>query len=98
MVIDNHLLKKVALIYRAIRHPLRQKMLQLINRNGEMRVTSIYKKLKLEQPVASQHLAILRHAGFVHTRREGQSIIYSVNHNKVEHVQQKAAETLSGGN
>lgn len=97
LVIDNNLLKKAALVYRAIRHPLRQKIMQLVNRNGEMTVTSIYKKLKLEQPVASQHLAILRHAGFMNTRRDGQSIFYSVNQGRVDQIQQKASETLSVG-
>jgi len=60
-------LKKAALVLRAINHKLRQQIIQLIHQNGRMTVTEIYVKLRLEQSVASQHLAILRKANFVLT-------------------------------
>ena len=66
--------KKAALVFRAINHPLRQQMLSLIHRNARMTVTDIYCKLRLEQSVVSQHLAILRKAGFVATQRGGKFI------------------------
>ena len=43
-----------------------------------MTVTDIYVKLRLEQSVASQHLAILRKAGVVQTERDGKFIFYSL--------------------
>lgn len=58
-------LKKSALILRAINHKLRQQIMKLINDNEKITVTEIYIQLRLEQSVASQHLAILRRAGFV---------------------------------
>ena len=72
-------LKKAGLILRAINHKLRQQILKLIDEHGKMTVTEIYVKLLLEQSVASQHLAILRKAGFVKTARDGKFIYYSVN-------------------
>ena len=81
-------LKKGALILRAINHKLRQEMLQLIHQNARMTVTDIYIKMRLDQPVASQHLAILRKAGYVLTERQGKRIFYSVNYQKVKQVHQ----------
>ena len=84
--IDVIQLKKAALILRAINHKLRQQIMKLIHQNGKMTVTEIYVKLRLEQSVASQHLAILRKAGFVNTLRDGKFIYYSVNYPRLEQV------------
>ncbi len=79
-------LKKAALILRAINHSLRQQIVKLISTNGKMSVTEIYIQLRLEQSVASQHLAILRKAGYVKTDRDGKFIHYSVNNSRLEEV------------
>jgi len=71
--------KKAALVLRAVNHKLRQQILKLIDEHGKMTVTELYVKLRLEQSVASQHLAILRKAGFVRTTRDGKFIYYAVN-------------------
>ena len=84
--IDVIQLKKAALILRAVNHKLRQQIMKLIHQNGKMTVTEIYVKLRLEQSVASQHLAILRKAGFVSTLRDGKFIYYSVNYDRLEQV------------
>jgi DNA-binding transcriptional ArsR family regulator len=84
--IDIIQLKKAALILRAINHKLRQQILKLIHQNGKMTVTEIYVKLRLEQSVASQHLAILRKAGYVNTVRDGKFIFYSVNYSRLDQV------------
>lgn len=84
--IDVLQLKKAALILRAVNHKLRQQILKLLHQHERMTVTEIYVKLRLEQSVASQHLAILRKAGFVATVREGKFIYYSVNHGRLDQV------------
>lgn len=76
--------KKAALILRAVNHKLRQQILRLIDEHGKITVTELYVKLRLEQSVASQHLAILRKAGFVNTEREGKFIYYSVNTSRIK--------------
>ena len=78
--------KKAALILRAINHKLRQQMLKLIDDYNDTTTTEIYTKLRLEQSVASQHLAILRRAGIVATQREGKFIYYAVNYNRLTEV------------
>src|SRR5689334_5411829 len=78
--------KKASLILRAINHKLRQQILKLIDEQGKITVTEIYVKLRLEQSVASQHLAILRKAGFVKTERDGKFIYYSVSSERLEEL------------
>ncbi|MEY4051762.1 MAG: hypothetical protein RIR64_747, partial [Bacteroidota bacterium] len=58
-------------------------------------VTEIYVKLRLEQSVASQHLAILRRASIVTTIREGKFIYYAVDYNRLEQIN-KFVEQLVG--
>jgi DNA-binding transcriptional ArsR family regulator len=79
-------MKKAAMILRAMNHKLRQQMIKLLDENKKMTVTDIYVKLRLEQSVASQHLAILRRAGIVSTEREGKFIYYGVNYARISEV------------
>jgi DNA-binding transcriptional ArsR family regulator len=79
--------KQAAKILRAINHPLRQQILSLIHTKGEVPVTEMYITLRIEQSVASMHLSILRGAGVVKTRRDGKTINYSINHEKLVAIQ-----------
>lgn len=87
--------KKAALVLRAINHKLRQQILKQIDEQGKMTVTELYVKLRLEQSVASQHLAILRKAGLVKTNRDGKFIYYSVNTNRIEEINKLIEDLLS---
>jgi ArsR family transcriptional regulator, virulence genes transcriptional regulator len=87
--------KKAAMILRAVNHKLRQQILKLIDEAGKITVTEIYVKLRLEQSVASQHLAILRKAGFVKTDRDGKFIYYSVNSSRLEELNQFVESLLN---
>lgn len=86
--------KKAAIVLRAINHKLRQIILKLIDENSKMTVTEIYMHLRLEQSVASQHLAILRKAGFVKTQRDGKFIYYSVNYSRLEELNKFVQDLL----
>ncbi len=87
-------IKKAAMIFRAINHKLRQQLLKLIDDHGTITVTEIYVKLRLEQSVTSQHLAILRRAGFVHTERSGKFIYYSVNPKRIQEISKVSDDLL----
>src|SRR5215213_7656335 len=80
--------KKAAVILRAINHKLRQQILRLLDENKRLTVTEVYIRLRLEQSVASQHLAILRRAGYVKTERDGKFIYYMVNSERMAVVNQ----------
>jgi DNA-binding transcriptional ArsR family regulator len=60
-----------------------------------MTVTDIYIKLRLEQSVASQHLAILRRAGVVLTERQGKFIYYSLDNDRLVQIS-NLVEELAG--
>src|ERR1700733_7259579 len=79
-------LKKGSMILRALNHKLRQQIVKLLDESKRLTVTELYIQLRLEQSVASQHLAILRRAGIVKTEREGKFIHYTVNHNRIGHI------------
>jgi DNA-binding transcriptional ArsR family regulator len=87
-------MKKAAMILRAMNHKLRQQMIKLLDENKKMTVTDIYVKLRLEQSVASQHLAILRRAGIVATDREGKFIYYSVNYSRISEVNEFVSDLV----
>lgn len=88
-------LRKAVLVLRAVNHKLRQSIIELLVDNDRMTVTNIYVKLRLEQSVASQHLAILRRAGVVDTEREGKFIYYSLNQDRLSQIS-RLIEELAG--
>jgi len=87
--------KKAAMVLRAVNHKLRQQILKQIDEQGKITVTELYVKLRLEQSVASQHLAILRKAGFVKTYRDGKFIYYSVNAERLKELNRFIEELLN---
>ena len=72
-------LQEASLVIRSLNHPLRQQILNLLEEFGSMTVTQIYIKLRIEQSVASQHLAIMRKTDVLKTERNGKFIYYSLN-------------------
>ena len=81
-------------IIRAVNHPLREKILVFIKEsNNRTAVTPIFKRLRIEQSVASQHLGILRRAGIVTASHEGQEKYYSVSDAAIKFLLEKC-ETL----
>jgi ArsR family transcriptional regulator, virulence genes transcriptional regulator len=93
--VDYDALKKAAGVLRAVNHKLRQSMIKLLEDSGKMTVTEIYVKLRLEQSVASQHLAILRKANVVKTERDGKFIYYSLNDERISELAELVEELAS---
>jgi DNA-binding transcriptional ArsR family regulator/DNA-binding CsgD family transcriptional regulator len=93
-VIDTTAIKKAASIYRAIYHPLRLQIIELIHKTGTINVTPIIRKFKLEQSLISAHLKILRDAKLLDTRREGQQIFYTVNYQQLNHLSELTGKLL----
>ena len=63
---------------RAIAHPIRICIIDLLHRNKKMTVTEIFDQLKIDQAVASHHLRIMKSQGIVEVRREGKNSIYAL--------------------
>lgn len=92
VLLDYNELRKAVLVLRAVNHKLRQRIISLLEEKERLTVTDIYVKLRLEQSVASQHLAILRRAGVVQTEREGKFIFYSLNHDRLDQISELIVE------
>jgi DNA-binding transcriptional ArsR family regulator len=75
---DTEKLERAAVMLKAMAHPMRMAIVDMIAREKELSVTEIYEKLKIEQAVASQHLAILKDKEVLAVRKEGKSCIYFV--------------------
>ncbi len=62
---------------RALADPTRMRILGLLA-GGQVCVCHIHDALSIPQPTASRHLAYLRKAGLVDSRREGQWVYYTL--------------------
>lgn len=93
--IDYHNIKKSAMVLRSLNHKLRQQVIKTIHENNRLTVTQLYVKVRLEQSVASQHLAILRKSGIVLTERDGKFIFYTINQARIEAVNQFAKNLVN---
>lgn len=84
--LDNGNLRKAQLLLRAVNHTLRQQLIELLHENDAMSVTQLLIKMRLDQSVISQHLAVLRRAGIVMTEKRGKYRYYSINLKRIEEI------------
>lgn len=61
---------------RAIAHPLRLAIIELLHDNNRLSVTEIHESLDIEQAVASHHLRILKSKKVVDLDRDGKNSLY----------------------
>lgn len=78
--------KAAAMTMRAINQKVRQQIIKLLEEHKRLMVTEIYVRLRLEQSMASQHLAILRHARIITPERDGKQIYYTLNYARIAEV------------
>ncbi len=75
--VDDQIYEMQVRICKAFAHPTRLRMLDLLGRR-EHTVSDLQAALGVTAPNVSQHLAILKGAGVVTTRREGKQIYCSL--------------------
>ena len=92
--LDHLSIKKASLTFRAINHPLRQEIIRMIDSKGHATVTELFVEMRLEQSVASPHLAILRRAGLVKKERDGKFMYYKLNHEKLQLLNKLVTDLL----
>jgi ArsR family transcriptional regulator len=66
-----------AALFKALAHPARVRVLELLV-DGERAVSELLADTRLEASHLSQQLAVLRRAGVVTTRREGNAVYYEL--------------------
>ena len=83
VVLDIDKLEEVASKLRAVAHPMRVAIIQLLDEEKQLNVTQIYTKLKIEQATASHHLNILKSKGVLASRRDGKQTYYSIKQDSI---------------
>lgn len=63
---------------RAISHPMRIAIIDLLANSNKLSVTEIYEALDIEQATASHHLNILKNKNILTSKREGKKIYYTL--------------------
>ena len=71
---------------RAMSHPMRIAIIDLLADGNNLSVTEIYKTLDIEQATASHHLNILKNKGLLDSKREGKKIYYFLKSVKLTEV------------
>lgn len=83
---DEKRIDKAAYVLKAVAHPLRIKIIQMLNRDAELNVSTIYKNLNAEQSLISHHLINMRDKGILDIRRSGKNIYYFLVDNSVSEI------------
>ena len=81
--------------FKTLGHPARIRILELLA-EGEHSVTELMPELGLESSHLSQQLAVLRKAGMVVARKQGNNVIYSIASADMAELLQLARKVLTG--
>jgi len=65
-------------VFKALADETRQRILELLRKNGEMSVNDIAGRFDLAQPTISQHLRVLKEAGALKSRKSGLQVLYRI--------------------
>lgn len=76
--LDIELLEDITEKLKAIAHPLRFLIVDILYKDKALSVTEIHEKLNIEQAVASHHLRILKNQGIVKFYKDGKNSLYSL--------------------
>lgn len=71
---------------RAMAHPMRIAIIDLLNNQKKLSVTQIYEHLNIEQAAASHHLNILKGKGILASKRDGKQIHYSLKNSTLNDI------------
>jgi DNA-binding transcriptional ArsR family regulator len=75
------------LVFSALSHETRRHVLLLLNqRGGELPAGYLASKFAQSWPTTTRHLSVLEQAGLVKVRREGRTLLYSLDHARLFEV------------
>ena len=78
--LDIEKLESFANMLKAIAHPMRIAIVDLLEKENSLSVSEIYNKLNIEQSIASHHLGILKDKGILVSKKKGKFAYYSLKH------------------
>jgi DNA-binding transcriptional ArsR family regulator len=79
-------LENASEMLKAIAHPVRIAIVELLGSDQKKNVTEIYEALKIEQAVASHHLSILKNKGVLISERSGKNCYYYLKHQRLSQI------------
>lgn len=79
-------LEHLASKLKAIAHPTRIAIIEMLSGVERMSVTEIYLRLDIEQAAASHHLNIMKNKGVLESKREGKKIFYSLENESLSDI------------
>ncbi|HKV99763.1 MAG TPA: metalloregulator ArsR/SmtB family transcription factor [Vicinamibacterales bacterium] len=81
--------------FRALAHPIRIRLLEVLVTRGETSVQDLQRALGLDQPIVSQQLARLRASGIVAAKRQGSATRYVLTDPQLKTLLQVAKQILN---
>ena len=81
--------------FRALAHPTRIRLLEVLSERGAQSVQNLQARLDLDQPIVSQQLAKLRAGGIVTARKEGTTVQYALANPRIAEILAVAKSILS---
>lgn len=88
IILDAKKLDEAASKFRAIAHPMRMTIIQMLDNEKQLNVTQIYTKLGIEQAAASHHLSILKTYNVLESKRSGKMIYYTLKHSTINSLKE----------
>lgn len=82
-------------LFKAIADPTRREILHML-RKEEMTAGDVAARFDMTKPTVSHHFSVLKAAGLITSRREGQTIWYSLNTTVLEDVLAWSMEMARG--
>jgi len=72
------LLERMAGALKILAHPCRLKLIEVLQREGDLPVHTIMERLQMPQATISQHLNQMRRGGLVQAVRKGKEVWYEI--------------------
>jgi ArsR family transcriptional regulator len=76
--LDNQIYTHRAEIVKALAHPLRLEIIDLLKSGKERCVCELVEALEGDQPTVSKHLSLLKSVGLVTSRKDGTKVLYQL--------------------
>ena len=79
-------LENASEMLKAIAHPMRIAIVDMLSEDKSLTVTEIHEALNIEQAVASHHLSIMKNKGVLISERNGKNSYYKLKHPRLSQI------------
>jgi len=84
--ISSERLEDAATMLKAMAHPMRVAILNILSDGKRLTVSEIHQTLEIEQSTTSHHLGILKDKGVLKSERQGKNSFYFLKNKNLEHI------------